>query len=145
LRYFETYLTTRFSETHFSPNSGNARAEKDAKGIRGNGEIVSSVYRRYSHCYYTAGTGIPQSVYRRAVGLKAGIRFPAMARDSYLFHSFQTGCRARSASYTMGSLGYFSAAKRPVREAVHSLSSNVELKNVVMIPIPNSLYDVVST
>jgi hypothetical protein len=113
-RYFETHLKTRFSETRFSPDSGNARAENDVKGILENrlnccGIVSIAVfrfYRRHSYCYYNAGVGIAQSVYWRAVSLKAGLQFLAMARDSHLFHS-------KPASYAMGNMGYFSAIKRP--------------------------------
>jgi hypothetical protein len=47
-------------------------------------------------------TGVAQSVQGRAMGLTAGVRFPAGARHFSILHSVQTGSGAHPPSYPMG-------------------------------------------
>jgi hypothetical protein len=56
------------------------------------------------------------------MGWTAGVRFLAGASDLSLLHSYQSGSEAHPALLSP-------VVKRPVREAVHSPTSNSEVKN----------------
>jgi hypothetical protein len=70
------------------------------------------------------------------MGLTAGIRFPAEARDFSLLYNVQTNSGAHPASYPMGIGG---SLKRPGREADYSPPSSAEAKNGGAIqPLPHT-------
>jgi hypothetical protein len=83
---------------------------------------ISRIFR----LIFTVRKGVNQdSSVDIAIGWTAGVRFPAEARDSYLFHTVQTVSGPQAASCTVG-IG----VKRQGREADHSPSSSGEVKIV---------------
>jgi hypothetical protein len=51
------------------------------------------------------------------------VRFPPRAGNFSLYHRVQNGSGAHTASYPMGTRGFFLGVKRPGRETDHSPSS----------------------
>jgi hypothetical protein len=72
-----------------------------------------------------------------ATDCTAGVRFPAGAGKFPLLHSAQTDFGANATSHPMGTVGSFSEAKRPGREADHSPLPSAEFKNGGAIPPPS--------
>jgi hypothetical protein len=60
---------------------------------------------------YLPEARIAQSVWRRATGWTAGVRFPVGERDFSLLRSVQTGSGAHPASYPMATEGSFPGGK----------------------------------
>jgi hypothetical protein len=58
--------------------------------------------------------------------------FPAM--QDFSLHSIQTGSGAHPASYLMATGGSYPGGKAAGREADHSASSNIEVKNRGAVP-----------
>jgi hypothetical protein len=56
------------------------------------------------------------------------VRFPAEAGNFSLHHRVQNGSGAHSASYPMGTRGFFPGVKRLGHEADHSPPSSAEVK-----------------
>jgi hypothetical protein len=62
------------------------------------------------------------------------VLFAGRNRYFYLFHSFQTGSGAHTASYPLGNGAFSPGLKLPAREADHSLLSSAEVKNGGAVP-----------
>jgi hypothetical protein len=65
------------------------------------------------------------------VDRESRIRFPAGAGNFSLHHRVQNGSRAHTASYPLGTRGYFPGSKAAGREADHSTASSTEVKEWV--------------
>jgi hypothetical protein len=70
-----------------------------------------------------------ESVYRRATGWTAGVRFPAGVRNFSVLHSVQSGSGSFSLPFNV-----YLGVKRPGHEADHSPPSNAMAKNGGAIP-----------
>jgi hypothetical protein len=69
------------------------------------------------------------SVYRRATGWTAGVRFQRGARDFSLLIIVQPGSGACPASCPMRKSGSFPGVKRPEQQADHSPPTSAEVEN----------------
>jgi hypothetical protein len=80
---------------------GNCQSKINAH-LKNHTENMTSLYVKFLLLECKAGTRIPQSIQRWAMGWTAGIRFPKEEKDVYILHSVQSEFGAHPASYAMG-------------------------------------------